>query len=372
MADVEQAMKLAMQNGSYPFPQSAAFKGDAQLLSCSQSDGAHIGRFTAASKPQAVRKLQAALEAIFKALGMPYPPGPRDAAGTYGNSTAAAVAALKKHIGLLNFAGQIDDIIGIKTVRALDAAQAALSGGGGGGGGGGAATLRTLDLYIEIQGTLGGNEGTPRLVDELNNFSAVRAVSTEAGYMSRHEMHMINFWGSPFAAKSPVVKILAEIARISGERMLPPGRTVIVGISNGGPNAIDLAQKLQAIRPISYLGLIDAAFDGAADPFLRSFVTAGRIESYFEALTNSWTDVMPGLEWHGAAPSWGPVPLDLHLGNERTLAETAIGLARIAAKGSAGAGYRIAAPAFGRYHLQAAVMGAGRARPGFLSILRAP
>ena len=126
MADVEQAMKLAMQNGSYPFPQSAAFKGDAQLLSCSQSDGAHIGRFTAASKPQAVRKLQAALEAIFKALGMPYPPGPRDAAGTYGNSTAAAVAALKKRIGLLNFAGQIDDIIGIKTVRALDAAQAAL------------------------------------------------------------------------------------------------------------------------------------------------------------------------------------------------------------------------------------------------------
>ncbi len=368
MADVAEAMKLAIQNGSYQFPQSAAFKGDAKLLACSQSDPAHFGRFTGASQLQPVGKIQTALAAIFKALGMTFPPGPKDATGNYGSNTAAAVMALKKRIGLVNFAGQIDDIVGIKTVRALDAALAALSGGGGGG----ATTLRTLDLYIEIQGTLGANEGNPRVVDELNNFSAVRAVSTEPGYLIRHEMHMINFFGSPFAAKSPVVKIMAEIARVSGERMLPPGRTVIIGISNGGPNAIELAQKLQPIRPISYLGLLDAAFDGPVDPRLRAAITAGRIESFFEALTNSWTDVMPGLEFHGAAPALGPVPLDGSLGNERTLAETAVGLARVAAKARAGVGFRIASPAFDRYHLKAAVLGAGRARSSFLPILRAP
>ena len=64
--------------------------------------------------------------------------------------------------------------------------------------------------------------------------------------------------------------------------------------------------------------------------------------------------------------------LDASLGNERILAETAVVAARAAALVSKGAGYRIAEPAFGRYHRQAAVMGAGRARPTFLTLLRAP
>ena len=368
MADVEQAMKAAIQNGSYQFAQSAAFKGDAALLACSQTNPAHIGRFTAGSKAAAVGKIQTALAAIFAALGMATPPGAQDAAGNYGNSTAAAVLALKKRIGLVNYAGQYDDIVGIKTIHALDAALMALSGGGGGT----VTVLRTLDFYIEIQGTLGPDEGTKRVLDQLNNFSALAPIAADADYLTRHELQTINFWGSPFAQKSPVDAIVAEVTRISGERMLPPGRTVIMGISNGGPNAIDLALKLQATRAISYLGLIDAAFEGPRDAHLRVPVSAGRIESYFEALTNDWTDVMPGLEWHGTAPGWGGGSLDQSLGNERTLAETAVALARTAAKGRAGLGYRIAEPAFARYHLKAAVMGAGRARPNFLSVLRAP
>src|SRR5262249_53594590 len=51
----------------------------------------------------------------------------------YGPATAAAVAAFKRKRQILNFAGQIDNIVGKKTMAALDGEMLAKERGGGGG-----------------------------------------------------------------------------------------------------------------------------------------------------------------------------------------------------------------------------------------------
>jgi peptidoglycan hydrolase-like protein with peptidoglycan-binding domain len=47
-----------------------------------------------------------------------------DADGAYGPATAAAVSAFKKKRSILNFKGRIDDIVGKKTIAALDVEMA--------------------------------------------------------------------------------------------------------------------------------------------------------------------------------------------------------------------------------------------------------
>src|SRR6476661_5320362 len=89
--------------------QSKLFRGDTKLEAAAVSDPAHI--LPGARGPH-VGKIQQALIQL-------------DGAditidSAYGPATAAAVGAFKQQRGILNFQGKIDNIVGKKTIAALD------------------------------------------------------------------------------------------------------------------------------------------------------------------------------------------------------------------------------------------------------------
>jgi hypothetical protein len=91
--------------------QSQLFLGDARLEKAAVSDPAHI---VPGERGPHVVKIQ---QALIQVAGATIEPD-----GTYGPATAAAVADFKRQHQppILNFAGKIDDIVGIKTLAALD------------------------------------------------------------------------------------------------------------------------------------------------------------------------------------------------------------------------------------------------------------
>jgi hypothetical protein len=93
--------------------QSQLFAGDPKLEAAAVSDPAHIVQ---GARGEHVRKIQLALIRLDGAA--------IDADGIYGPRTAAAVAAFKQRRAILNFQGQIDDIVGKKTIAALDGEMA--------------------------------------------------------------------------------------------------------------------------------------------------------------------------------------------------------------------------------------------------------
>jgi hypothetical protein len=92
---------------------SAEFSGDPRLEACAVSDPAHIAP---GSTGPAVRKIQ---NALVKVGGVSIDPSEMSAQ-RYGPSTAAAVRRFKQSRSILNYAGMIDDIVGKKTIAALD------------------------------------------------------------------------------------------------------------------------------------------------------------------------------------------------------------------------------------------------------------
>src|SRR5690348_3481583 len=103
--------------------QSQRFRGDPQLEAAAVSDPAHIVQ--GARGPHVV-KIQQALN-LLDAAGL-------DEDGSYGPLTAAAVSAFKQKRNILNVQGKIDNIVGKKTMAALDEGMRALENGGGQGG----------------------------------------------------------------------------------------------------------------------------------------------------------------------------------------------------------------------------------------------
>jgi hypothetical protein len=95
---------------------SNLFAGDARLEACAVSNPAHV---TPGSAGPHVRKIQGAVMALDGAV---IDQGELDAA-RYGSSTARAVLAYKKKRGIVNrsYQSQADDIVGIMTIKALDA-----------------------------------------------------------------------------------------------------------------------------------------------------------------------------------------------------------------------------------------------------------
>jgi hypothetical protein len=95
--------------------QSKAFKGDPKLEACLVSDPAHI--FRGASGDH-VRKIQ---DALIKTDGASIDRSELDRK-FYGDSTAQAVLKFKtnRKRQIRNYKGEFDDIVGIKTIRALD------------------------------------------------------------------------------------------------------------------------------------------------------------------------------------------------------------------------------------------------------------
>ncbi len=101
--------------------QSRLLRGDPKLEAAAVSDPAHIVR---GSRGPHVAKIQ---QALIQLDGAPIS---QDSA--YGQATAAAVSAFKQKRNILNFKGQIDEIVGKQTIAALDAGMLANENNGGG------------------------------------------------------------------------------------------------------------------------------------------------------------------------------------------------------------------------------------------------
>ena len=104
--------------------QSTLFRGDPQLDAVAVSDPAHI--VPGAKGPHVVKIQQALIQLDGASI---------TADGAYGQGTATAVSAFKQKRQILNFQGQIDNIVGKKTIAALDSEMIAKEKGGGKGGG---------------------------------------------------------------------------------------------------------------------------------------------------------------------------------------------------------------------------------------------
>lgn len=206
----------------------------------------------------------------------------------YGADTAAAVAAFKRKRQILNVQGRIDDIVGKKTIAALDAEMLALERGSGGGGS--RLGLNFIfddqpiaDVVVKFQGafsegdlepdnvltgrrisvytTLPGQAfGKAVLVNPLNGRMLIRVGRTT---------RTIGTASDPMFALV-TVRFLA-ILRSMGFQL---GRVFIHGSSSGGRNAIDFAARLSAqkITP-HFVAAVDAAFFQADTP--------SRPESFF-------------------------------------------------------------------------------------------
>lgn len=92
---------------------SDLFRDDARLQACLVQDVAHV---TPGSVGDFVVRIQLALRIVDRA----FIDDTEFATGTYGATTTLAVRAFKTSRGILNFQGQIDDVVGKKTIRALD------------------------------------------------------------------------------------------------------------------------------------------------------------------------------------------------------------------------------------------------------------
>ncbi len=98
---------------------SQLFSGDRQLLAAATSDRGHI---TPGARGPHVAKIQEALNRVG---------GAKLAVDSqYGPQTAAAVVVFKTRRNILNTSGRIDNIVGIKTVAALDSELSARERGG--------------------------------------------------------------------------------------------------------------------------------------------------------------------------------------------------------------------------------------------------
>lgn len=92
---------------------SQEFAGDPKLAACAVSDPAHV---VPGSSGNHVGKIQKALVKVGGAIIS----ANELAQQKYGPTTTAAVVKFKKERNILNYLGQIDNIVGKKTIRALD------------------------------------------------------------------------------------------------------------------------------------------------------------------------------------------------------------------------------------------------------------
>jgi hypothetical protein len=99
---------------------SQRFSGVPELEQCAVDDNAHL---TVGSNGPHVALVQRALIDLGESVG------PRGADGDYGAGTATAVSNYKTKRAILNSSGEIDAIVGKKTIASLDAEIAAFDGG---------------------------------------------------------------------------------------------------------------------------------------------------------------------------------------------------------------------------------------------------
>jgi hypothetical protein len=243
--------------------QSQLFRGDPKLEKAAVSDPAHI---LPGERGPHVVKIQQALIQVAGATILPD--------GNYGPATAAAVADFKrKHQPqILNFGGRIDDIVGIKTLAALDSKLPKPGGlnlnfilG-----------ITLVDIVVNFIGAAGASPRDPEeaILQSLLFASHVPVQDPFSRKLLRHKtngnlLFRIAQGTTEFGLKgAPVLaRVLLSIATMLRGRAplndnpLLPGNIFILGTSSGGRNAINFAGLLvQSGFSPHLVASIDASF----------------------------------------------------------------------------------------------------------------
>lgn len=271
-----------------------------ELLGAANEDPLHI---MPGSSGDHVSKIQSALFSITSAkidsdeLGRSF----------YGKTTADAVANFKRTRTppILNFRNQIDNIVGIKTMRALDQEMKRIDGGLGK-----ETIIKTQDIVIHILGQDPTSGVAGKKTSEGQVFIGVpptelfnKEVETEA-YKKTHERLIHQQWngGLPQFKTDPTDEIVEFINKtVAGLTPGTLGRLILIGMSSGGRNTATVADRIKGRRLFSYVAAIDAAFNDNSDPAIKSTVSATRSETFFQTVGN---DVIPGDEFHSSIPSF--------------------------------------------------------------------
>jgi peptidoglycan hydrolase-like protein with peptidoglycan-binding domain len=295
--------------------QSQLFRGDSKLEAAAASDPAHI--LPGANGPHVGKIQQALIQLDGAAIAQD---------SVYGPDTAAAVANFKRNQEppLLNFAGTIDDIVGRKTMAALDAGMVAKEQGGGlrlgfGLGGnllGGLGLGLPQDIFVLLDGTGNRNEEGARLPKEEALFGKRPEFNTSA-YLSVHQpVAAIIFFGGR-GAKDPSATVAALVA---AQRLATPnGITIISGNSVGALSALKTAALVSTLGvQVDYLSIGDGAFfdrDGEilnVNPLsinVPAGIKAVKADNFFQTFGHELlrgkgptgrTGFAPGVEFHGS------------------------------------------------------------------------
>ncbi len=297
--------------------QSQLFRGDSKLEAAAASDPGHI--LPGANGAHVGKIQQALIQLDGAAIAQD---------SVYGPATAAAVANFKKNQKppLLNFAGKIDDIVGRKTMAALDAGMLAKEKGGGGGGlrlgfGLGGNLLGNLglglaqDIFVLLDGTGNRNEEGAQLPKEEALFRKNPEFNTQA-YLSGHQpVAAIIFFGGR-GSKDPSATVAALVGAL--RLATPNGATIIAGNSVGALSALKTAALVKALGfQVDYLSISDGAFfdrNGEivrVNPLLIALppgITAVKADNFFQTFGHELlrgkgptgpSGFAPGVEFHG-------------------------------------------------------------------------
>jgi hypothetical protein len=303
------------------------FKRNNKLNRCADQDKDHIGQFTFPiedRKGEHVRLIHEALNVFLTRTGRDPISGPEFDNQEYGAGTAKAVRLFKTESRppILNFQNQIDEIVGRKTVAALDLELPAEPG---------PDVPVSVKLFIDVvvrflPGVHGSKRDDAALdgidLDKTNRrVRSVKAIGRGTSLIRN-------------AARPLVLDVVKEVEEARRTDGFTPGVICIYGSSSGGRVALDLASELSKRNiPIAYIGIQDAAFfpdetktvpggKGGADPqnvpdFVQApEVRADKKQSFFQKFGNhaddglvsrEWTSSMDGQEIHGNVVGFEPV-----------------------------------------------------------------
>ncbi len=165
--------------------------------------------------------------------------------------------------------------------------------------------VKTTDVVVHIIGARNPAAGGQTVPDDEGQLfvgvSSVRAfnqaVQSRPDYLTFHKpLKHIMIRGLASAAR--LAEIAAQIEAIGkNEETKPIGGVLLVGLSSGGPNILDLARLLAGKKiPIDYVGVCDAAFSNAQDPRRAMNFTALKTENFFQRRGDA---IDPAQEFHG-------------------------------------------------------------------------
>jgi hypothetical protein len=275
------------------------FVSNEQLRKCLVDDNEHVGlRFH--PKGQHVLLIKEALNAWARRERKIDPIPETD---VYDQETADAITTYKElHVPkILNFKGQIDDIVGKKTVDALDKELPRL----------GAAPIKPPEKPREIADIIVRYIGTRPEVGNvrINQPQDILPDELIEAYLKNHRtdrtLFRIGFKTVSIEADAAFI-IREHVARIRElSQDFDIGKIFIFGSSSGGRNALSLAARLNeklAQFSITYIGVADPAFfpRDTSDkpsknedppnvvPTFRAFsgITAGTKENFFQTNGN--------------------------------------------------------------------------------------